>query len=31
MDKVDILYGYYTGKKTDCKTRTWSHFLVNSF
>ena len=21
MENEDILYGYYTGKKTDCKTR----------
>ena len=30
MENEDILYGY-TGKKTDCKTRAWSPFLINSF
>ena len=31
MENEDILYGYYTGKKTDCKTRAWSPFPMNSF
>ena len=30
MHNEDILYGY-TGKKTDCKTRAWSPFFMNSF
>ena len=31
MENEDILYGYYTGKETDCKTLTWSPFLMNTF
>ena len=30
MENEDILYSY-TGKKTDCKTRGWSPFFMNSF